>query len=119
MDYSRKNAKYSRKNVNGVYIDRECITLWREGCNFFEVQIAFTPDGYRGTLNFWYKTRGSMSPIMDMDVPYNSKKQCIYNTIREEYKRYNNDYYIKNEPKMIEILRRLMEQYKCEQLELF
>lgn len=67
--------EYSRKNEHGVYIDRECITLWREGANFFEVQIAFTPGGYRGTLHYWYKTRGSLSPIMDMNVPYKSKKQ--------------------------------------------
>lgn len=105
---------FSRRDLNGAYIDRECITLWREGANFFEVQIAFTHDGYRGTLHYWYKTRGSQAPIMNMDVPYNSKNQCIYNIIRDAYIRHNNDYYRKYEPKMIEILRMLME--KCHEL---
>ena len=111
--------EYSRKNEHGVYIDFEQIVLWRERANFFAVEIAFTSDGYRGALHFWYKCRGYSSPIMDMDVPYKSKNQCIYNTIRDAYKRYNIEYYIKNDPKMLEILRRLMGKYQCNELLLF
>ena len=111
--------KYSRKNEHGVYIDREYITLWRKGSNFFGVQIAFTLGGYRGTLHYRYKTRGSQAPIMNMDVPYNSKELCIYKIIRDAYIRHNNDYYRKYEPKIIEILRRIMEKYQNQQLELF
>ena len=90
-----------------------------KGANFFAVKIAFTPNGYRGVFHFWYKIRGFCSPIMDMDVPYSNKEQCIYNVIRKAYKEYCIDYYIKHEPEMIEILRRLMEKYQCSQLELF
>ena len=111
--------KYSRKNENGVYIDYEQIVLWKNGANFFAVEITFTPEGYRGVLYYWYKRMGSCFPITDKYVPYSNKEQCIYNVIKNAYKEYCIDYYVKNEPKMIEILRRLMGKYQCSQLELF
>lgn len=111
--------EYSRKSEHGVYIDYERIVLWKKGANFFAVEIAFTPDGYRGVLYFWYKTRGSSLAITDKNVPYSNKEQCIYNAIRKTYKEYCIDYFVKHEPKMIEVLRRLLGKYQCSQLELF